>query len=58
MSPLLLNAYMDAVMMEVKMRMGRRGELGIPGLLYVDDLVLCGGSEEDLMSMVGSFVGV
>ena len=33
-------------------------ELGLPGLLYADDLVLCGESEEDLRAMVGSFVGV
>ena len=33
-------------------------ELGLPGLLYTDDLVLCGESEEDLRAMVGSFVGV
>ena len=46
--PLLLNAYTDAVMK------GR--ELGLPGLLYADDL--CGESEEDLRAMVGSFVGV
>ena len=35
-----------------------RRELGLLGLLYVDDLVLCGESEEDLRTMVGSFVGV
>ena len=33
-------------------------ELGLPGLLYADDLVLCGKSKEDLRAMVGSFVGV
>ena len=33
-------------------------ELGLPGLLYVDDLALCGESEEDLRAMVGSFVVV
>ena len=38
---------------------GKEGrELGLPGLLYVDDLVLCGESEEDLKAVVGSFVGV
>ena len=51
MSLWLLKAYMDAVMKE-----GR--ELGLPGLLYVDNLALCGESEEDLKAMVGSFVGV
>ena len=59
MSPYLLNAYMDAVVKEVKMRMGRRGESwDCPLLLYADDLALCGESEEDLKAMVGSFVGV
>ena len=28
------------------------------GLLYADDLILCGVSEEDLRSAVGSFVEV
>ena len=58
MSPWLLNAYMDAVIKEVKMRMERRGEGWLPRLLYADDLVLCGESEEYLKAMVGSFVGV
>ena len=30
----------------------------MPGLLYVDDLVLCGKSEEDLKVMVKWFVEV
>ena len=54
-SPWLFNVYMDAVMKEVKIGMGRRGvrfqeegrECRLPGLLYADDLVLCGESEED-----------
>ena len=33
-------------------------ELGLPGLSYADDLVLCGESEEDLRAMVENFVGV
>ena len=33
-------------------------ELRLPGLLYANDLVLCGESEEDLRAMIGSFVGV
>ena len=33
-------------------------ELGLPGLLYADNLVLCGEPEEDLRAMVESFVGV
>ena len=31
------------------------GEWRFPGLLYADDLVLCGESEEDLREMVGQF---
>ena len=46
--------------------MGRRGvgfmedgrEWRLPGLLYADDLVLCGESEEDLRVMVERFVEV
>ena len=30
-------------------------EWGLPGLLYADDLVQCGESEEDLRVMVGRF---
>ena len=63
MSPWLFNIYMDEVMKEVKMGMGRRGvsfmeqgrEQRLPALLYADDLVLCGESEEHLMVMVGWF---
>ena len=48
MSPWLFNVYMDAVMKEIKIGMGRRGvrfleegrEWRIPGLLYVVDLAL------------------
>ena len=66
MSPWLFNVYMDAVMKEVKMGMGRRGmrfmeegrEWKLPGLLYADDLVLCGDSKEDQRAMVGRFVEV
>ena len=65
MSPWVFNVYMDAVMKEVKMGMGGRGmrfmeegkEWRLSGLLYADDLVLCGESEEDLKVMVGQFVG-
>ena len=32
--------------------------MGLPGLLYTDNLVLFGEPEEDLRAMVGSFVGV
>ena len=66
MSSLLFNVSMNVVMKEVKMGMGRRGvrfiedgrEWILPGLLYADDLVLCGKSEEDLRLMVGRFVQV
>ena len=38
---------------------GKEGrELRWPGLLYADDLVLCGELEEDLRAMVRRFVGV
>ena len=55
MAPWQFNVYMDGVMKEVRM-MGKRGvrfledgrELILPGLLYGDDLVLCGESQEDL----------
>ena len=51
---------------EVKMGMGRRGvsflddgrEWRLPGLLYADDLVLCGESEEDLRALVRRFLEV
>ena len=47
MSPWLFNIYMDVVMKEVKMGMGRRREIfqkegregRLPGLFYADDLV-------------------
>ena len=39
------------------MGMERRVER-LPGLLYADDLVLCGESEEELRAMVGCFVDV
>ena len=54
MFPWLFNVYMDAVMKEIQMGKGWRGvrfldegsEGRLPGLLYTDDLVLCGESEE------------
>ena len=50
MSPWLLNVYMNVVMREVKIGIGRRGvrfledgrDWRLPGLLYADDLVLWG----------------
>ena len=52
MSPWLFNVYVDGVMKEVKMGMGRRGvrflekgrEWRLLDLLYAGDLVLCGES--------------
>ena len=65
MSPLLFRVYMDVVMKEVKMGMGKRGvrfleegrEWRLPGFLYADDSVLCGESEKDgLLRCVGEEV--
>ena len=53
----LFTVNMEAAMREVEIGMGRR-EVRFPGLLYADDLVLCGELEEDLRVMVGCFVGV
>ena len=61
MSPCLFNVYL-----EVKMGMRRRGvrfledrrEWRLPPVLYADDLVLCGESEEDLRAMVEWFADV
>ena len=66
MSPWLFNVYMDGMMKKVKMMMGKRGvrliEVGrewiLLGLLYANDLVLCGESEEGLRAMVGRFAEV
>ena len=66
MSPWLFNIYMETMMKEVKMGMGKRGvrfqeegrEWRLPGLLYADNLVLCGESEGGLRAMVGRFVEV
>ena len=57
---------MNAFMKEVKMGRGRRGmklldkgrEWRLLGLMYADDLVLCGESEDDLRAMVRRFVVV
>ena len=53
-------------MKELKIGMGKRGvkfqeegrEWSLPGLLYADDMVLCGEWEEDLRAMVECFVEV
>ena len=64
MSPWQFNVYMNGVMNEVKIEMGRKGmrfvedggEWRLLVLLYADDLFLCNESEEDLGAMVGRFV--
>ena len=66
MSPWLFNVYMEGVMKEVKMEMGMREvrfledcrEWRLHGFLYVDDLILCAKSEEELRVMVGRFANV
>ena len=63
---LLFNVNMDGMMKEVKMGIGRRGvsfledgrKWRLLGLLYLDDLVLCGESEKDLRVMVEWFAEV
>ena len=58
--PRLFIVYMDRVVKELKIGIGRMGvsfmengrEWILPDLVYVDDLVLCGESEEDLRVMV------
>ena len=60
MSLCLFSVYMDAVRKGVKIWMGRMGvrileggrEWILPSLLYADNLILCGESEEDLKVMV------
>ena len=64
--PWLFNVYMNGVIKEVKMGMGKmvasflenRREWRLLGLLYADDLVLCDESEENLRVMVGRFAEV
>ena len=51
---------MEGVIKKLNIEMGRRGvnfmedgrDWKLPGLLYVDVLILCGESEEDLRVMV------
>ena len=52
--PFAFNVYIMAVMKKLKMGI----EWRLPGLLYADDLVLCGEMEEDLRMMMGWFVEV
>ena len=57
MSPCLFNVHMDAAIKEGENWDGKEGiKLKLPGLLYLDDLVLCGETEEDLRAMLGRFV--
>ena len=66
MSSWLFNVYMDGLLKQVKMGMGRRGvrflederEWRFPGLLYTHDLVLCGELEDELRAMVHWFAEV
>ena len=52
--PTPFNVYMDVVMKEVKMGMGRREESGYHlNSLCTDHLVLCGESVKDLRALVG-----
>ena len=59
----LFNEYIDGVMKEVKMGMGNSGvrfledrrKWRMPGFLYVDDLVLCVDSKENLRAKLGLF---
>ena len=63
MSPWLFNLYMDGVIKELLMGMEMEGvkmkmngaEWKVPCLLYADDLVLCGESEESLSRLVERF---
>src|SRR5678816_1628876 len=63
MSPWLFNLYMDGVMKEFEVGMAGNGvrmmenrdEWRVPYLLYADDLVLCGESEESLRGLVERF---
>ena len=63
MSPGLFNLYMDWVIKELEMGMAGKGvrmmengdEWRVPYLLYADDLVLCGESEESLRGLVQRF---
>src|SRR5678815_5371946 len=63
MSPWLFNLYMDRVMKELEMGVAGKGvrmmengrEWRVPYLLYADDLVLCGESEENLRGLVKRF---
>src|SRR5678816_1094748 len=63
MSPWLFNLYMDGVMKELEVGVALEGvrmmengrEWRVSYLLYADDLVLCGESEESLRGLVEEF---
>ena len=57
MSPWLFNVYMDALMKDEN-GIDRMGEVRLPGLLYADDLLLYGESEQHLKVMEGHFIEV
>ena len=62
MSPLLFNVYMDSdergENRDEEVGIEISGEWRLPALLYADDLVLCGESEDDLRAMMQRFVEV
>ena len=57
----IMSSYLFSEYMECSDERGENGdgkdgrECRLPGLLYADDLVICGESEEDLRVMVGQF---
>ena len=57
-SPWLFNVYMDGVMKEVKMGMGKRGESGDYLASCMQMTWFCGESEKELKTMMGGFVEV
>ena len=66
MTPWLFNVYIELVMKELKMGMGKMRvrfseegrEWKLLGFLFVDDLYLCGETEKDLKVIVGCSVDV
>ena len=55
MSPWLFNVYMGR---KRERFLEEEKECGLPCLLYADEFVLCGESEEDLKAMMSCFVEV
>ena len=64
MSPWLFNVYLNTLMKKLNIGMWRRGvrfqeegsEWRLTGLLYADDLVLCGELGEDLRLIMERFI--